>query len=96
MCHCLSISYKSSVVTSGTVKKVIKLAANEAYPLYKNKSFSSRKLKNIDAMSAPNFPDDAEIPWHMAARVQKKGIPVRKFVKWTRHLEANNHIGESK
>jgi hypothetical protein len=66
LCHCLSISYRSSVVVSGIVRNVIKLAAKEAYPLYRKRSFSPTKLKSIDAIKAPAFPADADIPWHMA------------------------------
>ena len=66
LCHCLSISNKSSVVVSGMHKNVMKKAMKLAYPLNRNKSFSPTKLKSIDAMSAPSLPEDADTPWHIA------------------------------
>ena len=47
------------------VMKVMQHAMKEAYPLNKNSCFSLMKLNNMDAMRAPSFPAEADIPWHI-------------------------------
>lgn len=84
--HCLSISYKSNVAVSGIVTKVIKHAINEAYPLNRNNCFSPIKLKRTDARSAPSFPEEAEMPWHIVlVSVGKISAGIKNVVQFGPH-----------
>lgn len=60
--HCLSISCRSKVVVSGIVRKVITRATNDEHPDIMKNSPSLTKLNRIDAISAPSFPADADMP----------------------------------